>query len=79
MRALRIAAAAEAATLAILLINLATVHLPAISGLCGPLHGTAYLATIALAWPAGPAARWRAAIPGIGGLLALRRPAHSGR
>jgi len=75
MRALRIAAAVEAGSLAVLLGNLVTVHTPAITSLGGPLHGTAYLVVIALTWlgSAAPGTRWRAAIPGIGGLLVLRR------
>ncbi|MFF9915430.1 hypothetical protein [Streptomyces sp. NPDC013457] len=77
VRVLRIAAAAEAASLVALLANLLTAHAPAVSSLVGPLHGTAYLVTIAAAWPAPGAApsgaRWLAAIPGVGGLLALRR------
>ncbi|TDC22913.1 hypothetical protein E1265_14370 [Streptomyces sp. 8K308] len=75
MRALRPAAAVEAASLVLLLLNLATVHAAAVSSLAGPLHGTAYLMTIAVTWHAttSPAARWRAVIPGVGGLLALRR------
>jgi len=71
VRALRFAAAAEAATLVVLLANLATAHVDAISSLFGPLHGTAYLVTIALTWRT--AARWIAVIPGFGGLLAVRR------
>jgi hypothetical protein len=71
VRALRFAAAAEAATLVVLLANLATAHVDAISSLFGPLHGTAYLVTIALTWRT--AARWIAVIPGVGGLLAVRR------
>ncbi|MBW5426113.1 hypothetical protein GKQ77_31915 [Streptomyces sp. BG9H] len=77
MRTLRIAAAAEAASLALLLGNLLTVHAPALSALLGPLHGTAYLVVIATTWmtpaAATPGTRWRALVPGIGGLLALRR------
>ncbi|NYI05792.1 hypothetical protein [Allostreptomyces psammosilenae] len=79
MRTLRIAAGVEAASLALMLLNLFTVHVEAASSLLGPLHGTAYLVVIATAWPAanatgaGPGARWLAVIPGIGGLLALRR------
>lgn len=75
MRLLRIAAAVEAGSLALLLVNLVTVHAPAITSLGGPLHGTAYLVVIArtLVTPTGPGTRWRAAIPGIGGLLVLRR------
>lgn len=71
MRALPVAAAAEAATLVVLVTNLATAHADAISSLFGPLHGTAYLVTIVLTWRT--AARWFAVIPGVGGLLALRR------
>ncbi|CAM3773815.1 hypothetical protein NOGI109294_12845 [Nocardiopsis gilva] len=77
VRALRIAAMVEAASLTVLLANLATVHAPAVSSLAGPVHGTAYLAVIAAVWlaPTGAASgpRWRAAVPGIGGLIALRR------
>jgi hypothetical protein len=68
---LRIAATAETATLAALLLNLLTVHAEPVSSLLGPLHGTAYLAAIATA--PTPRARRYAAIPGIGGLLALRQ------
>ncbi|MBG6092778.1 hypothetical protein [Actinomadura viridis] len=75
MRTLRIAAAVEAVSLAILLVNLATVHAEVITSLGGPVHGTSYLAVIAAAWlaPAAPAARWRALVPGVGGLLVLRK------
>ncbi|TWF94350.1 DUF3817 domain-containing protein [Saccharopolyspora dendranthemae] len=74
MRALKIAAIAEALTLALLLVNLVTIHVPAISSLLGPLHGTAYLITIAAALTAIPArARWLALIPGVGGVAALAR------
>ncbi|MGW0533508.1 DUF3817 domain-containing protein [Streptomyces sp. NPDC003032] len=91
MRTLRVAAAAEAASLVLLLVNLFTVHAPALSALLGPLHGTAYLVVIATTWTVAsvasvpsavsPGARWRALVPGVGGLLALRRvegraPAH---
>lgn len=77
MRTLRIAAGAEAASFAVLLGNLLTTHTQAITTLVGPLHGTAYLVAIAAASMAPSAAstgaRWRAAIPGVGGLLALRQ------
>ncbi|WP_030786454.1 hypothetical protein [Streptomyces sp. NRRL S-920] len=77
MRTLRLAATAEAASLTLLLGNLLTVHAPALSTLLGPLHGTAYLVVIAATWmippTAAPGARWRALVPGVGGLLALRR------
>ncbi|MFG2196965.1 hypothetical protein [Streptomyces sp. NPDC048639] len=77
MRTLRIAAGAEAASFAVLLGNLLTTHTQAITTLVGPLHGTAYLVVIAVASTApsaaSPGVLWRAAIPGVGGLLALRR------
>ncbi|MEV0123402.1 hypothetical protein AB0I16_18065 [Streptomyces sp. NPDC050703] len=76
MRTLRAAAAVEAASLALLLLNLVTVHAPAASALLGPLHGTAYLVTVAATWmlqDVAPGARWLALVPGVGGLLVLRR------
>lgn len=74
MRALELAAAAEAVTLVLLLLNLATVHVPELSSLLGPVHGTAYLITIAAALSTIPTrARWLSLIPGIGGVLALSR------
>ncbi|WP_214412045.1 hypothetical protein [Sphaerisporangium fuscum] len=77
MRTLRIAVGVECSSLTVLLINLFTIHMKAISSLVGPLHGAAYLAVItatALApSTASSGARWRAAIPAIGGLLALWR------
>ncbi|WP_344685431.1 DUF3817 domain-containing protein [Saccharopolyspora taberi] len=75
MRALRIASVVELASLVVLLANLFTVHVEEISTLVGPLHGTAYLAVMAISFliPASAAARWRTAIPGIGGLLAVRK------
>lgn len=44
------------------------------TGLVGPLHGTAYLAVIgaALLLPVGAGVRLRALLPGVGGLLAVR-------
>ena len=76
MRLLRVAAATEAVTLLILLVNLATLHVPTVAGAIGPVHGAAYLAAIVatLLIPDAPtAARWWAVLPGVGGLLALRR------
>ncbi|MFJ6568697.1 DUF3817 domain-containing protein [Streptomyces sp. NPDC091292] len=76
-RLLRIAAAVEAASLAVLFLNLFTVHAKVVTSLMGPVHGMAYLVTFAAVWQApgaaGSGARWRAAVPGIGGLLALAR------
>ncbi|MFD6431269.1 hypothetical protein [Streptomyces venezuelae] len=76
VRTLRIAAVVEAASLALLLANLLTVHARPLSGLLGPLHGTAYLVVIASTWMLPSAstagARWRALVPGVGGLLVVR-------
>ncbi|MEU9379180.1 DUF3817 domain-containing protein [Streptomyces sp. NPDC048255] len=76
MRTLRIAAAAEAASLTLLLLNLFTVHTRVITSLGGLLHGTAYLAVIVAVFLtpalARPGTKGCAFIPGIGGLLALR-------
>lgn len=80
LTALRVAAVVEAASLAVLLVNLATVHLPPVTQLAGPMHGCAYLAGIvlALSLPAPPMpsprrGRALALVPGIGGWLVLRR------
>ncbi|MCZ4119726.1 DUF3817 domain-containing protein [Streptomyces sp. H39-S7] len=73
---LRVSAAVELASLVVLLANVCTVHLPAISSLAGPVHGCAYLFTvIAGARDPGRTRRTTALtlIPGVGGLLALRR------
>jgi hypothetical protein len=73
--ALRAAAGAELATLAMLLANLATVHWPAVSSALGPIHGCAYLFVIVLTVRQSRSARTRATavVPGIGGLLVLRQ------
>ncbi|MCC5576519.1 DUF3817 domain-containing protein [Microtetraspora sp. AC03309] len=73
---LRIAAAVELASLLVLLGNLATAHLPAISSLAGPIHGCAYLFTViatARDPQRTPVAVGLALLPAVGGLLALRR------
>jgi ABC-2 type transport system ATP-binding protein len=72
---LRIAAAVEAGSLIVLVVNRLTVHHPFVTSATGPVHGTAYLAVIALALlasTAGRRARYAALVPGIGGYLALR-------
>jgi hypothetical protein len=76
MRPLRIAAAVEFVSLLVLLVNLATAHLPAITSLGGPTHGLAYLFIVVatLRDPAATAAtKVMAWIPGVGGLLVLRQ------
>ena len=71
------AAAVECLSLVVLLVNLATVHLPAITSLGGPVHGLAYLVVVVTALRAPAASRRAKAlafVPGIGGLLVLRQP-----
>jgi hypothetical protein len=73
-RWLRVAAGVEAVTVIALFVNLATVHLPAVASMLGPVHGTAYLAGIALAWTGGlpRSARLLACVPAVGAWLAAR-------
>jgi hypothetical protein len=76
LRRLQIAAQVELVTLVLLLANLATVHLRAVSSLVGPTHGCAYLFVVIATLRVHGATRVTqiiAAIPGVGGLLALRR------
>jgi hypothetical protein len=75
LRPLRIAARIELLSLTVLLANLATVHLKAVTTLVGPAHGCAYLFVVAATWrlrQATATTRAVAFVPGIGGLLALR-------
>jgi len=76
LRPLRIASIAELGSLAVLLANLVTVHWPPVSSLAGPTHGCAYLAVVIATYrAAGAGGRTRvlSLVPGIGGLLVLRR------
>lgn len=76
MQLLRIAAAVECASLLILLVNLFTVHAEVITSLGGPTHGLAYLFIVVatLRNPmADKQAKALAFVPGVGGLLVLRR------
>lgn len=68
------AATIEVVSLAVLLINRATVHLDPITSSMGPIHGFAYLATIALAAlsPIPRRAKAVAWLPVIGGVVAVR-------
>lgn len=72
---LRAAAFVELASLVVLLVNLATVHWPAVSSAVGPVHGCAYLFVIVLAFrqTTGRWTRAAALVPAVGGLLVLRR------
>lgn len=78
--ALRVAAHVELLSLAVLLVNLATAHLRAVSSLVGPAHGCAYLFVVGATWRLRAADRRTRAVawvPGVGGLLALRRLARA--
>jgi hypothetical protein len=72
---LRVAARVEFVSLLLLLANLATVHLPAVAALLGPIHGCAYLFVIGATLRTTTEIRIRllALVPGIGGLLAERQ------
>ncbi|WP_329171366.1 DUF3817 domain-containing protein [Streptomyces decoyicus] len=76
LRPLRIAAHTELVSLLLMLANLATAHLKPLSSLLGPTHGCAYLCVVLATWRlahATTATKATAVVPGIGGLLALRR------
>jgi hypothetical protein len=80
-RPLPIAAGVELVTLSVLLVNLATVHWPAVASLIGPTHGCAYLFVVIATFRHPQATRrlvLTALIPAIGGLLVLRHLARSG-
>jgi hypothetical protein len=75
VRALRLTVVLESLTIAGLLLNLATAHVEWLASIVGPLHGTAYLAVIALVVSipgSSRKARWLAVVPVLGGWLALR-------
>jgi hypothetical protein len=68
-------ATVEFVSLLLMLANLATLHLPAITKTLGPLHGLAYIVTIVLAvlLAEGRHRVWLfALVPAIGGLLSSR-------
>jgi hypothetical protein len=76
VRQLRVAAHAEPISLIVLLANVFTVHLKPISAVVGPIHGFAYLFVVIATWRLGQspaAAKILAVVPGVGGLLAVRR------
>ena len=74
-RLLRVSALVEFVSLGLLLANLATVHWPAVASLLGPIHGCAYLFVIGSTVHDCRALRIRllAIVPGVGGLLVIRR------
>ncbi|WP_350275116.1 hypothetical protein [Kribbella sp. HUAS MG21] len=74
-RILHVIGTVELATLALMLLNLVTVHAPAVSSTLGPLHGLAYTTTVisAVLLMKGRHRVWLLAlVPGCGGLLAAR-------
>ncbi len=73
-RWLALATTVELVTVAVLLVNLATVHWAPLASAVGPLHGTAYLVTAVLAWqlPLPRGVRLRGLVPAVGGLLVLQ-------
>lgn len=72
---LRASALVELSSLVLLLGNLATAHWPAVASLLGPVHGCAYLFVVGSAVRVSPRLRTRllAVVPGVGGLLVVRR------
>lgn len=71
LRLLRVGAHIELASLIVMLVNLATMHLEVISSIMGPLHGCTYLVIVAAFWrsPEATTTQGRGADPGN------RRPA----
>ena len=78
VKLLRTAAVVELASLVLLLTNLATVHWAPVASLLGPVHGCAYLFVIGatVRVTADLPTRLLAAVPGVGGLLVMRRLRH---
>ncbi|GAB3988168.1 hypothetical protein [Nocardioides marmoraquaticus] len=74
-------AVVETLTVLVLLGNRATAQVDGVASLVGPVHGLAYLVTIACAWlaPIPKRARWAAVLPVVGGLLALAQIRRSPR
>jgi hypothetical protein len=73
---MRAAAWVELISLSILLINMYTVHIDAITSICGPVHGCAYLIVVMVTLNRTVLpirARLLALIPGVGGMLVVRR------
>jgi Domain of unknown function (DUF3817) len=79
LRWMTVASLVETVSLIVLLTNLATVHVPQVASVTGPVHGFAYLATIATAFllPVDTRTRLLTLVPGIGGLLTLVRARRS--
>jgi hypothetical protein len=74
LRALAIFSLLELASIAILLLNLTTLHLRPVTAALGPTHGALYLAVVVTALLGRglmTRTRWMALIPVLGGVLTL--------
>lgn len=80
LRWLRLMSLVEVATLLILVVNLVTLHHAQVAAGVGPLHGFAYLATIATSFllPLPRSIRAWTFLPGVGGILAVWRARRHG-
>lgn len=81
MRSLRVAAPIEFVSLLVLLVNLATVDWHPVASLVGPIHGCAYLFVAVVTLRAPGAVGWTrlsGLVPGVGGLIAIRRLSAAG-
>ncbi len=82
LRTLAVLSVLELATLAVLLINLATVHARPVTQLMGPLHGAVYLAVVVIVVFAPGlrvGERLLGCLPVLGGALALWRARRNAR
>jgi hypothetical protein len=74
LRSLEVLSILELASIAVLLLNLATLHLRPVTAALGPAHGALYLAVAATALLGRgllARTRWMALIPVAGGVLTL--------
>jgi hypothetical protein len=74
LRALEVLSVLELASIAVLLANLVTVHLPGLASALGPIHGTLYLAvavTALLGRNLLLRTRLLALVPVLGGVFTL--------
>lgn len=74
LRVLEVLSILELASIGVLLVNLATVHVDGVASVLGPVHGALYLAvavTALFARGLRARTRWMALIPVAGGILTL--------
>lgn len=82
LRTLEVLSVLELASVALLLANLATVHLPGVASVLGPVHGALYLAVAVTAlFGRGLMLRTRllALVPALGGIFTLVNVRHEAR